>query len=169
MDILLVSLRLIHIVAGVVWFGLGAAQVFVLVPATRSTGLSGYRFLKGVFNTTPLATAFGITALLATLAGLALYIFANSASHFSGLGNAVLGVGAIAGLGAFGHGAMATGRYTGEFAKTLNEQLPDDDKPLADSALAAIQTSFDKLATHSRISFWMMLVALLCMGLARYL
>lgn len=169
MDILLVVLRLTHIIAGVVWFGLGAAQVFLLVPATRSAEVTGYRFLKTIFNVTPLSIAFGIAALVTTLAGLALYIFANSASHFSTLGNAVLGIGALAGLAAFGHSAAATGRYTNEFVKALNQYVPNDDKPLSGDAQTAIQSSFNKLAIHSRISFWVMFVALLAMSTARYL
>ena len=97
---------------------------------------------------------------LTTLAGILLYLFGNSASHFSQAGNMVLGIGALAGLIATIHGGAMTGRAT----NALSAALAKEGTPLPElNELAA------KLLSHARLSLALMIIALVGMGSARYL
>jgi hypothetical protein len=167
MDIVLIGLRLIHIVAAVSWFGMALVTFAFLIPAERLAGESGLRFMKAFYTGTPMARAFPIAAVTATLAGILLYI-TGSASHFSQTGNIVLGIGAVAGILAAGHGGAATGRYTGEYVAALAQNLGDKNDPLTGEQIAAISAIRDKYVLHVRISFLLMTVALIFMASARY-
>ena len=108
------------------------------------------------------------SSVVTTLAGLLLYLVGQSSTHFSQTGNIVLGIGAVAGLLAAGHGGMATGKATAAYGAALAKYVVDN-QPIAAEDAAALRELGMKVATHSRISFYLMLIALIGMGLARYL
>jgi hypothetical protein len=168
MDLLVAGLRLIHIVSAFAWFGLGATMALYVAPAALAAGEGGLRFFKSLLVNTAFARAFPIAAGLTTLAGILLYLVGNSASHFSSTGNIVLGIGAVAGLLAAGHGGMATGRLTATFAEALARSVSDN-QSIAGDALTSLREQATKLAANSRISFYLMVIALLGMASARYL
>lgn len=169
MDILHILLRLLHIVSAFVWVGLGAASTFYIAPAALNAGDSGLRFLKALFTRTSFGSVFGAAAGITTLAGILLYLVSNSASYFSQTGNMVLGIGAAAGILATLHGGAATGRATRALGEALAKHVPDGDQPISGSALSELRGLGEKLATHSRISMALMIIALIGMGTARYL
>ncbi|MEZ4668984.1 MAG: hypothetical protein R3E39_13845 [Anaerolineae bacterium] len=160
MDIILVVLRLIHIVSAFAWFGLGVTLTLYVVPAAVSAGDTGFRYLKSLFLNTAFAKVIPIVSGVTTLAGILLYLVGNSASHFSQTGNMVLGIGAAAGLIATIHGGAVTGRAT----RALGMALAKDGTPLAE-----LNDLTAKLSTHARLSLVLMVIALVCMGSARYL
>ena len=167
MDIVLVLLRLIHILGAFAWVGIAFTQVFLISPAMASSGESGLRFAKAM-NARPIARmALPVAAGVTVLAGILLYLVGNSASHFSQTGNIVLGIGAVAGLAAAGHGGAVTGRLASELGRLVNQYVTD--QGLNPEGLPAIRETATKLAMHSRLSFIMTLVALIFMGSARYL
>jgi uncharacterized membrane protein len=169
-NILLILLRLIHIVAAVAWVGLGAAATFYIAPAAMAAGDSGWRFLKKLFGGTSFGAIFGSAAGVTMLAGILMYIFAGSASHFSQTGNIVLGIGALFGLAAGVHGGAMTGRATTALDEALKQHVPDDDsQPIPAGGLVVLRELGAKMASHSRISMILMIVALIGMASARYL
>lgn len=158
MDIVLVVLRLIHIVAAALWFGLGIATFFFINPAVISAGDSGLRFLAK-FNRLPLASnLMAIVAGTTSLAGILLYAVTNSASRFSSTGNMVLGIGALAGLLATVHGGAVMGRV----GKKLDSALESSD-------FTAAMTHLTSQQSHARISLALTVIALVGMASARYL
>jgi hypothetical protein len=169
MDIVLVLLRLLHIVSGVAWVGLGVVTVFYIVPASVTAGESGLRFMKTLLTRTPYPRAFGMVAGLTMLAGILLYLVGNSASHFSQTGNMVLGIGALAGIAAGIHGGSATGRATSALGEALVKHVPDGAQAIPAEALATLNELSAKLQSHSRVSMALMIIALIGMGSARYL
>ncbi|MCC6802197.1 MAG: hypothetical protein IT319_04865 [Anaerolineae bacterium] len=167
MVIVLVLLRLIHILGAFVWVGIAFTQVFLISPALASSGESGLRFAKAM-NARPIARmAISAAATVTVLAGILLYLVGNSASHFSQTGNIVLGIGAVAGLLAAGHGGAVTGRLAAQLGRLVNQYVTD--QGMNPEGLPAIRETATKLAMHTRISFVIMLVALIFMGSARYL
>lgn len=167
MDIVLVLLRLIHILGAFVWIGVSFTQVFLISPALAKSGESGLRFAKAM-NAQPISRPlFPVAAGVTVLAGILLYLVGNSASHFSQTGNIVLGIGAVAGLAAAGHGGAVTGRLAGELGRLVNQYVTD--QGFNPEGLPAIRAIATKLAMHTRISFVLMLVALIFMSSARYL
>jgi hypothetical protein len=169
MDILLVVLRLLHILAAFLWIGLSVTLVLFVAPAAAKAGASGLRFMKSLLTNTSLSTAIAAASGLTVLAGILLYLVGNSASHFSTAGNIVLGIGAVLGILASLHGGMATGRASSSMGEALVQYVPDGDQPIPPEGLAILGERAAKLAVHTRISLVLMIVALVCMGSARYL
>lgn len=167
MDILLIVLRLVHIVAAVVWVGAGAVQLFILAPAFAKAGESGLRFSKVLTTIPAFRMLFPMTAGITMLAGILLYI-TGSANHFSQVGNMVLGIGALAGILAGIHGGAVTGRSSTKLGELVNRYVTDSGAIAADG-LAAIREESMRQATHVRVSFVLMIIALVGMGTARYL
>jgi hypothetical protein len=168
MDILLIVLRLIHIVAAVAWVGVGVATTFYVAPAAAAAGESGLRFLKSLLTRTSYPRLFPTASGLTMFAGILLYI-TGSMNHFSTTGNIVLGIGAIAGILAGVHGGAVTGRATRELGEALGQYVTDGEQPIAADGLALLRERAQNLASHSRISIILMIVALIGMASARYL
>ena len=167
MDIVLVLLRLLHILAAFAWVGVSFTQVFLLAPALATSGESGLRFVKAMNSHAINRMVMPVAAVLTIVAGILLYLVGNSASHFSQTGNMVLGVGAVVGIVAAIHGGAVTGRLAGALGGLVNQYVTDEG--LSPEGLPSIRETAAKLATHTRISFVLMLVALIFMGSARYL
>ena len=168
MDIILVLLRLLHIVTAFIWVGLGITVTFYLIPAALKSGESGLRFFKSLLAHTNFGMIFSVVAGLTTLAGILLYAHGNALRVFSQTGNIVLGIGAIAGIAATIHGGAVLGRNTKALEKQVEEHVPDN-APVAADALTKINGMIVELKRHANISTGLMLVALICMGGARYL
>lgn len=168
-DLLLILLRLIHIVSGVAWVGLGAVTVFYVAPAAATAGESGLRFMKTLLTRTPYPRAFPMFAGLTMLAGILLYLVGNSASHFTQTGNIVLGIGALAGIAAGIHGGAVTGRATRALGEALVQHVPDGAQSIPSDAMTTLNDLSAKLLSHSRVSMVLMLIAVIGMASARYL
>lgn len=167
MDILMTVLRLTHIVAAVVWVGLGVTLFFFVGPAMRKAGPAGLSVSRQLFTGTRLSPVFAVSATLTFLAGLLMYLVGNSMAHFDQFGNIVLGIGAIFGTLAFLHGAFVTGKSSSALSKLLSS-LPTDGPPSPDQA-SALQAMSAKMVGEQRVSAILTLVALVCMAGARYL
>ncbi|MBI1276661.1 MAG: hypothetical protein GC179_00900 [Anaerolineaceae bacterium] len=168
MDILLVLLRLLHIVSAVSWVALGGTLTLYIAPAAVKAGEEGYRYLKTLFTRTAYTRLVPMVAGTTTLAGILLYLVGNAPSHFSQTGNMVLGIGAAAGFIATVHGGAVTDRATKALVKALTV-LPDDNQPIPSATVTELNTLAAALLGHARISMILMMVALVCMGSARYL
>lgn len=166
MDIILIVLRLIHIVAAVTWFGMGFTLLLFIAPAEKASGEAGLRFIKAMFTTTRVGITFPVVSGLTTLAGILLYL-TGSTNHFSTPGNIVLGIGAVAGLLAAGHGGAVTGRYTREYAMALGQHVQDN-QPVSAEAISTIESLRVKYHLHIRISVILTAIALIFMAAARY-
>ncbi len=164
--ILLVVLRLLHIVSAVSWLALGGTLTFFVAPAAAAAGESGYRYLKTLFTRTAFTRLIPVAAGTTTLAGILLYIVGGG--RFGPIGSAVLGVGAAAGFIATVHGGAVTDRATKALAKAL-AALPDGNLSIPTATLTELNNLATTLLGHSRISMALMIVALVCMGSARYL
>lgn len=167
MDIVLVLLRLIHIVAAFVWFGVGFTQTFIVAPAIAASGVNGMRFAQAMNKSRFGQMVFPAAAGITMLAGILLYIVGNASSHFTQTGNIVLGVGAVFGIIAGIHGGMYTGRAGAALSEAIDKHLTDSG--ISPEGAPEIREKAAYLTTHARISFWLMLVALIAMGSARYL
>jgi hypothetical protein len=164
--LLLAVLRLLHIVSAVGWIALSASLVMFILPSAVAASETGFRYLKGLFTRTAYARAIAPFAGTTTLAGILLYLVGGG--RFGPLGSAVLGIGALAGLAATIHGGAIVGRSTTAFVKSL-ASLPEDGGAIAAATLTDLNTQATKLLGEARISLALMIVALVCMGSARYI
>ena len=159
------TLRLLHIVGAFAWVGLSATVSFYVAPAAVAAGESGFRFMKSLFAQPVFAMSFAIVSGITTLAGILLYLVGNASSHFTQTGNMVLGIGAVAGLAASVHGGAVLGRTT----KTIAETLAKLGTTLSAADMTQLNDLTIKMVTQSRHSLILMVIALVCMGSARYL
>ncbi len=168
MTLLVALLRLVHIVSGVAWVGLGLMMATFVLPATvTAAGESGLRFMKTFFTHTRFGIAFPVASGLTILVGILLYITGDVGRNFASTGQIVLGIGALVGLAAGVHGGAITGRETTAYAKSLAQY--GDDQPIPAEGLATLRAQATKLGADARISLALTVIALIAMGSARYL
>lgn len=167
MDYTLVGLRLAHIVAAFAWVGVGTSLTFVILPTLQNADGSRARALGGLLMHPWIVRVFPISSGLTILAGILLYVVSRAGSHFSGTGNAVLGIGALVGILAGIHG----GAFTGRAMRALRVRLTEPTQPI-ERATDSQHEQHDLLRramAHSRISLLLMSIALIAMASARYL
>ena len=73
MDIYMVTLRVIHIFAGVVWAGWVFALVGFIQPASQASGPEGAKFMQALSGKTKIIQTMLVAPLLVVLTGLLLY------------------------------------------------------------------------------------------------
>jgi uncharacterized membrane protein len=167
MNIILTILRLLHIVSAVAWVGMALAVSAFIGPAAAAAGESGLRFMKSLFVNTRFPVSFPIASVVTIVMGLLLYATGDPSTSFSQTGQIILGIGAVAGILAGLHGGAVLGRQTAEYGKSL-AKYPDN-QPIPADGIKDLQAQAAKVATHIRISLWIMVVALVAMASARYL
>ena len=161
--------RLLHIVAGVIWVGAGVLVSMYLEPALERSGVDTTKFMRALYTRTGYTKLMPAVAITTTVAGVILYwMVTNGFSDVdfmrSGKG-IVLGIGALIGLLAFGHGGGAMGRMTGQYVEMLNE-AGDDPTGEQQQSLTELE---GKLRRHGRISMWLAVAAVVFMAGARYI
>lgn len=166
MDYLKEFLRLVHIVSGAFWFGSAIFNGFFISPTVAATGEAGQKFMgylvknKGV--TRVIASAAGLTVL----AGGILYWIdsdgLSSAWTRSGPG-LVFGIGGIFGLIGFIYG-MLIGTNLNTLVRVGSEV---QGKP-TDEQMGKIQAAQKKLGVVGPISSYSLIIAVICMALARF-
>ena len=73
MNYLTLTLRLIHIIAGVFWVGGALVMNFFIGPTLRATGDAGKQFAGHLMAKTPFSRVLGISAYATVIAGFWLY------------------------------------------------------------------------------------------------
>ncbi len=167
MTLVIALLRLIHIVSAVAWVGIGLMLALYVVPTSTQAGETGLRYLRSLIINRRITMAFGAAAGIAMLVGILLYITGDVSRNFSTTGQIVLGIGALFGIAAGIHGGAIVGRETTAFANAL-AQYPEN-QPIPADGLATLRALAVKVGSDARISFALMVIALIAMGSARYL
>ncbi|MCY4020735.1 MAG: hypothetical protein OXG39_15085 [Chloroflexi bacterium] len=153
-------LRLLHIVAGLIWVGTAILMSFYVEPASQRSGGDGARFLAALYGKTNYSRMIPVAAIITTLAGLLLYgMMSYHETMHSAMGMTIT-LGALFGLLAFGHGFLALWRSAGQYADLVTSGDADE------GTLLALE---DKLRRNGRISMWLALVSLVLMAGARYI
>lgn len=168
MDLYIVILRIIHIVAGVVWVGFGAFLTLYLLPAMTAAGSTASRFYVHLPKKPPIGAVMGLSSILTTIAGLLLYLRIFGHSILPSPRGYVLMIGVVLGILAFGHGLMALAPTTGKQEKAISELAAAGDNP-DQSLVDEVDQLNNKLLRSGRISLVMTVIALVCMAAARHL
>lgn len=166
MQIVLTLLRITHIVAGAFWVGSALMIALVILPGLRKAGPGSERVLPMA----QISQAMGLSSMLTTLAGLALYVLVSRLAInwlASGFGM-ILTLGALAGLAATLMGAFSTGP-TAKKMGALGGQIQASGGPPTPEQAAELARLQAKLARSSAWSTILATAALVLMAGARYI
>jgi cytochrome c553/uncharacterized membrane protein len=170
-DTYMLIFRLIHIVSAAFWFGAGLFMVLFFLPTVRTMGADGQRFVQTFFKVTRFEIAMPVSAVLTTLAGVALYY--RVSGHFnsdwmSSTAGVVLSVGAVAGLSAAAHGGAAIAPNTRKIV-VLADELGEQGTPPTDQQLSLMRDLQKRAWVNGLVSAGLIAFAMICMISARYL
>lgn len=166
MNSYLLVLRLVHIIAGIIWGGGALIMEFFIGRSIAATGESGKEFAQYLMTRLRMHRFMTVMAVSTILAGTLLYWHDSdgftSAWMTSGAGIG-FGIGAVFGLIAFVSGAT----FGGNNAKLAQIGAQTQGKP-TDEQLAQIQAIQKRIKTVSPIHIYSMILAMLFMATARY-
>ncbi len=165
----MVWLRLVHIVAGVVWVGSAVFIALFVLPAARAAGPEGGRFLARLMPRT--GPALGVAMLLTVVPGFIMYgrlsAGFNRAWVTSRPGLA-LGVGAVASILAVLIG-VAVGRPAGEKLAALRKSLETEGGAPTAAQAAQLATLQSRVERGAQLVAALLVLAAAAMAVARYL
>ena len=165
MNIYLLVLRLIHIVAGVIWGGGAIIMEFFIGRSIRSTGETGQKFAQYLMIQLRMHRFMTVMALSTVLAGGLLYWHDSNGFTSAWMkGGAGIGftIGAVFGLIAFIFGAI----FGGTNAKLAQISAQVQGKSTGEQ-LAQIQTLQKRIRTVTPIHVFSMILAMIFMATAR--
>jgi hypothetical protein len=170
MNALQLLLRLVHIVAGGLWVGMMALNVFFLMPALGEVGPDAGRIMAAL-QRRRLMTVLPFLALATIISGLWLYWRASGGFALvyltSGMG-AALGIGGVLSIIAYALGITMVRPAMLRMAG-LTQQMAAAQSDQERQALGAqVQQLRARSTTVSRATAWLLLLAIALMAVARY-
>ena len=163
-------IRLIHVLAGVIWVGGVFFVSIYLMPTIRTLGPAGAPVMQHLAQVKKIQVFFLVLAVTSILTGLAAFWYNAAGTDGiwmrSGPGR-TFSIGALFAIVAFIHGATVNAP-TAKRIGTLSTAFQAAKGPPPADQLAEMQRLQDKLYFHTRVSISLLLLAALAMGLARY-
>jgi len=166
MDYLKETLRLIHILGGMYWFGALMAMYFFVTPTAMATGDAGQQFMKQLGGKSGFSSSILVAAFSAAIAGAWLYwIDSNGlqSAWMTSSSGIVFGVGGFFGAIALTLGIIAN-RTMAAVGK-LGAQIQGKPTPEQMARMQALQKIIGMVMKYTTYS---LIVSAVCMALARY-
>lgn len=167
---LLNLLRLIHILAGILWAGAAISYMFFVKPSVKSIGTVGPQFMQSLMERRKYPFFMISTSLLTVLAGGILYWFSsggfNAAWIASGPGIGFT-IGSLAALVAFLVGNFGIGPTAAQMG-AVGRQIGASGGSPTPKQIGTLQSLEKKLARAELIDFVMLVIAMVTMATARY-
>ncbi len=153
------ALRLLHIVAGLVWVGAALLMSFYIEPTAAASGAAGKGFLRALYSRSNFPRLIPLSAAVTTIAGLLLYGLLSYHETMSSPMGLILSIGALFGLLAFGHGYFTVWRSAAVYTRLAGA---------AEADKGTLEQVEAKMRRNGRVSMWLALVSLALMAGARY-
>ena len=167
---LLILLRLVHVVAGILWGGAAVYYLFFIKPSVKAIGAVGPQFMENLVERRKMPIFMISTSLLTVLAGGILYWFSsggfNAAWIASGPGIGFT-IGSLTSLVAFVFGTFGIGPTSMQMG-VLGGQIAASGKGPTPEQLAQMQALDKRLNVAETVDFIMLVIAMLTMATARY-
>lgn len=170
MDSLMVSMRLIHIISGVVWVGATYTMEFFIGPSVQATGDAGRQFMQYFGLRTKFGSTMVVVGILSVVSGLIMYwnLYQFRPEAMTTASVAVLTIGALFGIIALITGYIYQGRAIARM-KILAGEIQAGDGPPSPEQMAEMGNLSKQLNTGGKISTILMTLALIGMASARYI
>ena len=171
-DAPMVILRIVHIVTGVIWVGSLFVVVVFVQPSAATLGAAGAPFMSELRRRRFVDVVF-IDALFTVVAGSFLYW--HDWHTYPGFGDWIgssfgtaLTVGALLAISGLGVAALVTRPTIGRLV-SLGKQVAESDGTPTPETAAQIGGLQHRLVVAERVSFSLVLLAVVAMASARYL
>lgn len=170
MDALIITLRALHIGAGVLWAGWAFVSAGFVVPAVRAMGPNGGAFMQALTTTTRLVQVMSWAPVIVVVSGSLMYWEVSGhldAAWLSSGQGTTLTIGSVAGLLAFTLGFLVMKPTSGRMGKLGREIAAAGVPPTSEQAaeMARLQA---KLTRGGNIAVWLLGTAVLCMAVTRF-
>jgi hypothetical protein len=168
--LLIVTLRLLHILAGIFWVG-GTLLVhgYILTTAKR-LGPDAGKFMQSLVSDSGMPLALTLAGWIATLAGAVLFVFVSGRFDHAWMSSPMgltLQLGALFGIVGLVFGAAVQAPNAGRFA-ALTREIAGGGGPPTPAQVARMNLLRDKLERGGRISSALLVLAAAAMATARY-
>ena len=168
MDYLHITLRIIHIGAGVFWVGGVLIMTFFIAPTIQATGEAGQKFAAHLVGVKKMSTIMSIASGLTALAGFFLYYldsdgFQSVAWMISSAGSG-FGIGAVFGVIGFVYGNLI-GVTTRAMVK-LGAEMQGKPSP---EQLTKMQSLQKRQGMATNVTAYSLILSVLFMSVARFL
>ncbi len=168
---MMVTMRLIHILAGVFLTGTTIFMAFFLVPSLRAIGAAGAPVMQQIGQVRKLPLYLMATMILTLLTGVGLYSVDSSGFRrdwmMSGPG-ATFGVGGLLAIIAAGVGMAVNSPAGRRMAELSSEVAAKGGAPSAEQ-MAEIGVLQGRLAMSTRLTAILLVFAVTAMSIARYI
>lgn len=167
---LLNTLRLTHVVAGILWAGAAISYLFFFKPSVKSIGPAGPQFMQHLMGRRKYPTFMMVTSLLTILAGIGLYWYTSGGLSMAwitsgpGIG---FTIGSVAALIAFFLGSFGIGPTAGKLG-ALGQQIAAAGKPPSAEQVNQMHSLEARMNLLERVEFVLFVIALVTMATARY-
>lgn len=151
-------LQLAHVFGGVIWIGFALYQFLVVSRVNVGMQAAAINYQLGLAKYTRFGQIMGIASLVTTVAGLALW--GTGAHRQSEIGLAILSLGSLTGLAAFGHGFGINKRYNEFMAAIRSAEFDGQVDPAQYNFITPLMQRLDRTAN---ISLALLVVTLICM------
>ena len=167
MDLLTIGLRIVHVVAAIIWVGGAALIVLYVQPSAEKLGPVGGQFVEELFVRRKVSNYFAIAATLVVVAGVALYL-KNYLSVATSVPALTFLTGGILGIIAWARGGTILQKAFAEVTAATDAIKTAGGPPGAD-LLARQQAATARLKTIGQQDLVLVLAAAVLMSVARYL
>ncbi len=167
MNILFISLRLIHILAGTFWVGAAVVTTAFLMPTARAMGPEGGKFVQFVLGKQRMSNYISLSAILTTLAGIALYWITSGGlqpAWISTSAGSIFTIGAITGIVAAILGGVVTAP-TAARMEALSKEMQSAGGPPKPEQLAQLQELQKRLGTAGLWGTLLLVVTIVTMAI----
>jgi uncharacterized membrane protein len=172
-DGLMVVLRLVHILAGVLWVGSVFLFVVYVQPSAAAIGPAGAPFMAELLGKRRLVDRIIAIGATAVVAGLLMYWkdwhnFASFGDWIGSHSGLAFTIGGLAAISALGIGVFGT-RPNVQRLLARGREVAASGGPPTPEVAAEIGALQGRLRTLARVSLGLLIVAVLLMSTARYL
>jgi len=163
---LIAILRLIHIVLGAIWVGGAVVTAFYILPTARALGPAGAQFTGALVQRARLPLALVIMGSIAILAGIALYAILYAGGPMSST-SVVLGIGGAIAIVVLVIGIVVT-KPAADKLVALGQAIAGQGSPPTPAQTEERNRLASRLRTAAIVNAVLLLVAIACMAVARY-
>lgn len=172
MDPLFIVLRLVHVIAGVLWVG-GAIFVFRNIePTAKELGPRAEPFMTGLVETRKIGTYFAIVSGLTVVAGTWLFWIDSAGDPMGWITRdatgMAFGLGGLAAWTAFIIGLVGVKPAVEEIS-AAGAAMRDAGGPPGPEMVARMEAAQARMAMLSKVDFVLLAIAVVAMAIARYL